>query len=194
MSTLHEFTETLQTLYDQKGSGRLSVLFQFDDSSRACTILVNKGQIADIKPMMDPGRFHSSNVQIKRVMLTASEDGQYKFNPKAPGIADVLTRLKLGTNVEEPGKGDSERVNSKKEKNKSTSGIIALLNEVNEVLAPLVGEGSAAQVGRIAARVSPAKRPVEFLNECRSLIEISLNRKIANEIFKPFYNRVRGTV
>lgn len=159
--------------------------YQYKDSNSACTFLVHEGQITNIRPNIDLNRFHSANMQIKRVLLTASENmSRHEISPGVLKTIDFLrgfeSRAKARRGADAP---NAEQL----------ADATQLLNQVNEVFIQLVGKGSVAQINRIAARISPVKQPIQFLDECKSLIEITLNREVADEIFKPIYNNVRQT-
>ena len=173
----------LRTLYEQQKSGRISVLYQFNGSSKACTILVHEGQIINIRPMLDLNRFHSANMQIKRVLLTASgNSGSREISPNTPKMVDFLRSFQA--HAETRRGASAANVNQ-------LADAMRLQNQVNEVFAQLIGQGSVAQISRIAARIPPANQPVQFLDECKGLIETTLNQAIADEIFKPMYENVR---
>lgn len=184
-SKLYDLYQILRSLYDQKGSGRVSVLYQFNGGNSACTILINAGQFVNILPTMDLNGFHSANMHIKRVLLTASENmARHEISPNMPKMIGFLSEFQSSANA---------RQNASALDIDQLSDVLRLKNQVNDVLASLIGKRSVAQINKISAKFSPARQPIQFLDECKGLIEITLNREIADEIFRPIYNNVRNT-
>jgi hypothetical protein len=62
--------------------------------------------------------------------------------------------------------------------------------ETAEILTPFVGPNTIDQIKKIAAKHPPKHQPTKFLDGCKSLVEISVNKKIADKLFSGLYERV----
>ncbi len=182
MPKLNELYEILLSLHKNKKGGRISVLQKTPgDRSSATTILISEGEIIDVKPQLNLDQYYSNQLQITKILLTPSTAMErHAVNSSAPEIRDVLRNM------------HSSMANSKKarisSKNKQT---LELQKEVLDVLSAFAGKDALEQVNVVARRISPSTHPIQFLNECKGLIEVLLNPSVAAEIFEPIYDKVR---
>ena len=176
MSKLHQLHDLLLSVRDERRSGRVYVSQKKQGRTSTMVFIAKDGEILDVTPLsaFEDERFHET--EIKRVALIPSAAGQRR-NRDAPDMSAVLRKLRSDLGI-----GDQA----------ADFQTVELKEEVCQVMADLVGSDALRQVDAIAARLPPDKKPGEFLDECKSLVEIMLNPGVAERIFKPMYDSVRG--
>jgi len=180
MSKLQALSNGLESVYEQKRTGKLSVVGKQGKSVKVGTIMVRRGEIVSVKY-----RDQSDHEALK--FLLSIEIVQAIFFPApVPGSENTQDLPSTSSLLQQIG-NDAPQIPGG---NAIVAQEIDLKGEALKLLEELFGAAASQKIDKIAAKYPPTEQPIAFLSSCKRIIEPVFGPAVAEQTLDSLYRKL----